>query len=175
MNPRLRALLVGSSIAVVAGIAYFIPRLGVTGVELVDGGIRDDCFIRRVECTFTPPDGGEAEQKDFLLAHCPNPDGGRPERIVPRALAFAARDLGLHDLAGQCIDLGPAGGAFGGAPAPRQSSCACAPGDGGTCRRVDGGPAPSETVMEPGAWTGGCARTPCRPMFGSPSVVGDCR
>lgn len=180
MNAKLKALLVAAPVAVVAGIAYYIPKASTSQVELVDGGVRADCAVRTVACTFLsdPGDGGapEYDEREFKLAHCPNADGGRPERIVPRWFA-RADDFGVHDLEHQCRLVG-SGGSFDSAPAAkRPGSCACWSPKAGACTYSGplANPGPGHNEFEPGSWSGpGCVPKPCGEVAGRRNWPKEC-
>ena len=167
MNAKLRALLVASAVLVAGGVSYYAPKLNTSLAEMADAGVRADCAIRKVACTFL--DDAGYDEREFFLANCPNLDGGRPERIIPRAIARATLDQGLHDFQGQCMDLGPAASINfrGDAPASRAFSCACLQADAGACLRLDGGSLNAGEVARAGEWSGpGCKGTPCSEVFG---------
>ena len=174
MSPQLKALLVSMAVFVAGGVAYYVPKVTTSNAELVAAGVRTDCNIRKAACTFLESlDGGapEYDEREFYMAQCPSIDGGRPERIIPRALARAARDIGLHDLQGQCRDLGAAAAINfnGGAPSHRDFSCVYRQRDAGPCRHLDGGSLAVGEVAQPGEFLpagAGCVGTPCTTVFG---------
>lgn len=173
LNPRLAALVVAVA-AGVGGVVYFAPKLAATQAELADAGICDECNCRRIACSLSFDDGGYAQRQFNIAMGCP--DGGR---ILPRKLARAADDFGLHDIAQQCRIIGPASGGLENDGPDEAGDCGCVPYDGGNpvCRRADGGTWPTgwQNEMAPGEWSGGCVPKVCGEVFGRPNKPAGCR
>ena len=177
MRKELKALLAAAAVFVVGGVSYYVPKLNTSNAELVAAGVRDDCTIHRVACTFLEAvDGGpmEYDEREFHIANCVS-DSGVVERIMPRVLARAAREMGLHDLGSQCRSLGAVSklNFDGTPPARRNFSCAYRQQDAGPCRHLDGGSLAPGEVAQPGEFLpagSGCVGTPCSVVFGFESA-----
>jgi hypothetical protein len=174
MTPALRSLLIASAVFVAGTVSYYVPKATTSNAELVAAGVRDDCDVARVACTFLE-DGGYSE-RTFHVADCVN-DAGEHERILPRKLAKLA-SMGVYDFQGQCKSLGVVSklNFDNSDPSPRAHSCACRKPGVPHCRHSDAGELSQGEVAQPGDWSGlGCQPTACTEVFGFPSMAKECQ
>jgi len=174
VNAKLRNLLIGGGVVVaVAGVATlpFIPKLSTSRLELIDGGIKEDCNFRRLACTAFI--NGGYQEREFTVAVCPTGDGGAPESIYPRKAADIRAHLIDEDL--HCRRIGtPSDVDLNEDPPVRPGSCACHSPPLGNCAD-DAGMIASRNQARPGTWSGpGCVPMPCGQLLGRDVWPNEC-
>jgi hypothetical protein len=173
MNAKLKALLTFVAIlGAGAGVMVFTTQSGTTIVMLVDAGVRTDCNRRQARCTFFKPgaDGSGYTERTFVLAQCPNADGGKAEFIIPPKLAGRVFNLDACRLVATANNFDPNED-----PTEVAGSCACVRADAGNCRYADAGRNLGRNEMAPDDWVGSdCVPRPCGELFGFPSRPEEC-
>lgn len=172
MNPKLKALLVGGTLATVAGVtAYmFVPKASTTKVMLADAGIREDCNFKTLRCTVMVD--GEYGTIKPDVAVCPT-GTGKPEVIWPRGF-LAIRDS-ILDEDTMCKVVGvPTNPNMDAQPVLGELPCACHNPLKGPCAD-DAGMVAAWNEAQPGTWWGpGCVPKACGELLGRSSWPQEC-